>query len=176
MPKPGIKRCNLIVGAVSCTFKREIECYRRYEMSTKIASWDEKWIYMVTHFVERDSAKPWPGFLQGVPCEKEPEDQVVRPQRRGVFASAITRMVFKRGRVTVPPTRALEECGLLLDMGAQAGSCGTEGVETDILEELETQRKNNLSIVQLKQGWDKVHGLFNEQQNVLGRFMDMAWH
>jgi hypothetical protein len=175
MPKAGGKRCNLVVGAVSCTFKREIKFNRGYEMFTKVAGWDEKWIYMVTHFVERGRAKPQPGLLQGDCCEEEFKDDMVRPQGRGVFASAITRMVFKRGRVTVPPIRALDECGLLCDTGAQAGSCGTEGLETDILEELETQRRKNLSIAQLQQGWDKVHEIFNEQQTVLGRFTDMAW-
>lgn len=176
MPKAGRKRCNLIVGAVSCTFKHEIRCYNGYEMSTKVGSWDEKWIYMVTHFVERARPKLRPGALQSVPCEKNSKDSVVRAQRRGVLASAITRMVCKRGKVTVPPTRALEECGLLCVTGNVTGLWETKGIKSDIPEELETRRRRDLPIVQLQQGWDKVHELFNQEETVLGRFTDMPWH
>ncbi|KAH7080108.1 hypothetical protein BKA63DRAFT_464227 [Paraphoma chrysanthemicola] len=173
-PKTGRVRCNIIVGAVSCTFKREIKLHSGYELSTKVASWDEKWIYMVTHFVERGKAKPQPEYLQGVLRDREPKDSVVRLQEKRVFASAVTRMVCKRGRFTVSPIRALEESGLLRDAGPKAGSCGTKGFQNYLPEGLEERRNSNLPIVQLQQGWDKVHELYDEQETVLGRITDIV--
>ncbi|KAH7086423.1 hypothetical protein FB567DRAFT_444336 [Paraphoma chrysanthemicola] len=173
-PRTGRTRCNFIVGAVSCTFKREIKLYSGYELSTKVASWDEKWIYMVTHFVERGKAKPQLDSLQDDVRERQTKDFVVKSQGRRVFASAVTRMVCKRGRITVSPIRALEECGLFCDAGTKTGSYRTKGVQNYLSEELEDGRKTKLPIVQLQQGWDKVHELFDEQETVLGRITDVV--
>jgi hypothetical protein len=43
-----------------------------------------------------------------------------KERQKSASASAVTRMVFKRGRLTVPPKRALEVCGLLPAPTAEA--------------------------------------------------------
>ena len=51
--KPGI-----MLGAVHCSFRREIPPYAGYEMWSRMLAWDRKWIYIVTHFVPEGVAKP----------------------------------------------------------------------------------------------------------------------
>lgn len=195
----GGKRCNLIVGGVSCTFKREIKPYKTYETWTRVASWDEKWIYTVTHFVQRGKLRAGQRVLQSHSSEwagEKPETTSRSEGSRVVFASAVTRFVCKRGRLTVPPAHALKECGLLrvstssfasgigearlqheehpnADSAAKpdvaAGACST------MLEDVESSRIANLPIVRLQQGWDKVHELFREDIAVLGTYSDMGW-
>lgn len=48
----------IMLGAVSCSFKREIAPYEAYEMWSRILCWDRKWIYVVTHFVKKGAVKP----------------------------------------------------------------------------------------------------------------------
>jgi hypothetical protein len=195
----GSKRCNLIVGAVSCTFKREIKPYKTYETWTRVASWDEKWIYMVTHFVQRGELRAGQRVLQSHSSEcagEKPETASRSEGCRVVFASAVTRFVCKRGRLTVPPAHALEECGLLrvstrpfslsigetglqLEEHLNADSAATPDSATaassTMLEDVESSRIANLPIVRLQQGWDKVHELFREDIAVLGTYSDMVW-
>lgn len=182
--------CNLIVSAISCTFHREIKPFQPYEIWTRVASWDDKWIYMVTHFV--DTSKFWPicyamqahtstNRKMGVPVPH------AREQHRVVFASAVTRMVFKRGRLTVPPKRALKICGLLPASTAEsptAASCPDPGAGVTesatgfnewTVEEMTLYKEANLPIVQLERGWDAVRELFHEEQLVLAEYRDLTW-
>ncbi|KAH7357358.1 hypothetical protein BKA66DRAFT_428189 [Pyrenochaeta sp. MPI-SDFR-AT-0127] len=177
MPELGGRRCNLIVGALACTFKREIKIQRGYDMSTKVVSWDNKWIYMVTHFVERGRSYPGRGLLQTAPVEGKNEAlEWIVGGAQYVFASAITRFVCKRGRMTVPPVHALEQCGLLPTTASAFDSDASKNIDSTLPQEIESYRQNNLPIVQLQQGWDKVHELFSEQECVLGRYEDFGWY
>ncbi|OJJ66021.1 hypothetical protein ASPBRDRAFT_138824, partial [Aspergillus brasiliensis CBS 101740] len=158
-------RCNLIVSAIACTFHREIKPFQPYEICTRVASWDDKWIYMVTHFVDNSTTE----------------------QTKTVFASAVTRMVFKRGRLTVPPDRALEICGLLstadsttassnLDTGTgTTDSAAGFGFRELKLREMISYKETNLPIVRLERGWDAVRELFREEQLVLAEYVDFMW-
>lgn len=144
---------------------------------------------MVTHFV--DTSEFWPSryvvqdltstnrrIRVPVPHEKE---------QRVVFASAVARMVFKSGRLTVPPKRALEICGLL---SAQAAECPTAapcpdpgagvtesatGFNKWTVEEMALYKEKGLPIVRLERGWDAVRGLFREDQCVLAEYRDSMW-
>ena len=193
------RRCNLIVGAVSCTFKREIKPYKTYETWTKVASWDEKWIYMVTHFVQSGEVKADQRVLQSRSSEgagEQPETVSRSDRSRVVFASAVTRFICKRGRLTVSPAQALEECGLL-GVSTSSSALGVSGTRllpkeqpnaaseakpdidtrtyAKMLEDVESSRASNLPIVQLREGWDKVHELFREDSALLGTYSDMVW-
>jgi Thioesterase-like superfamily len=44
--------------AVTISFKREINPYKKYEIWTRVLPWDKKWVYMVSHFVEAGKVKP----------------------------------------------------------------------------------------------------------------------
>jgi hypothetical protein len=186
--------CNLIVSAISCTFHREIKPFQPYEIWTRIASWDDKWIYMVTHFV--DTSKFWPScyVMQartstnrkiGVPLPHTREHKVV-------FASAVARMVFKRGRLTVPPKRALKICGLLPAPTAEsptaefptAAPCpdpapgvteSPTGFNEWTVEEMTLYKETNLPIVRLERGWDAVRELSREERLVLAEYRDFTW-
>ncbi|KAG9250818.1 uncharacterized protein F5Z01DRAFT_340805 [Emericellopsis atlantica] len=196
------QRCNMIVGNVACSFRREIKPYRPYETWTRIASWDEKWIYMVTHFVEKRTDRP-------ARCALLPETKTVLDEKptvsegqkgdRIVFASAVTQFVCKKGRMTVPPARALAECGLIqvekqrdegLDLDSlrndpslmpqsRVSSAGrskgspAEDLNSYLPRDLEMVRAINMPVVRLIEGWDRVHALFCEDEGVLGLHRDV---
>ncbi|KAF7715221.1 Uncharacterized protein PECH_008715 [Penicillium ucsense] len=85
------------LGGVACLFRREIKPYQRYDVITRVLTWDDKWLYVVSYFVK-------PGSAQG---SRIAEDQI--------FASAISRYVFKKGRQTVTPAEVMRHSGLLSD-------------------------------------------------------------
>ena len=104
-------------------------------MWTRILSWDEKWLYVVTHFVKK-GAKVTPREFTLYPKHNRkqrtpsstPNGSVVSlsSTQRGsvsgessskgqsaVAASALSKLVFKNGRVTIAPQVMLEASGLL---------------------------------------------------------------
>ncbi|GJC94643.1 capsule polysaccharide biosynthesis protein [Colletotrichum higginsianum] len=199
-------RCNLLVGAVACVFQREIKPQQTYELWTRVASWDDKWLYMVTHFVVPSSRRQG----RSVACSssqaswekgaekgesESPHDQP-HGKNHQVLASAVTRMVFKKGRLTVTPAQAIAACHAtaLLDAHGDtrdSGPIDTQFASTTVsdeancgchestrldLEALESLRKANLPIVQLHRGWDAVHALFDDtRDNVLARHQDLIF-
>ncbi|GKZ25800.1 thioesterase super member 6 [Aspergillus brasiliensis] len=184
-------RCNLIVSAIACTFHREIKPFQPYEICTRVASWDDKWIYMVTHFVDNSTVGPRRYVVQQADATMESKPggpaRHKTEQTKTVFASAVTRMVFKRGRLTVPPDRALEICGLLstadsttassnLDTGTgTTDSAAGFGFRELKLREMISYKETNLPIVRLERGWDAVRELFREEQLVLAEYVDFMW-
>ncbi|KAL2844790.1 hypothetical protein BJY01DRAFT_263764 [Aspergillus pseudoustus] len=184
-------RCNLIVSAIACTFHREIEPYRAYELWTRVASWDDKWIYMVTHFVDSSKGSRRCTVMQADVSinSKKMGDPApgTEEQHKNVFASAVTRMVFKKGRLTVAPQRALEICGLL---SASTVKSPTAASHTDTrtgatepaascrewtLDEIVSYNEANLPIVRLEKGWNAVRELFREDRLVLAEYRDFMW-
>ena len=85
------KSIYVAVGSVYCAFKREVKPFELYEVLSKVIAWDQKWLYIMTFFL--------------------------RPGRKGtkqtLLASAVTKYVVKKGRLTVPPARVLRRNGLL---------------------------------------------------------------
>ncbi|GAP84599.2 putative capsule polysaccharide biosynthesis protein [Rosellinia necatrix] len=80
----------VVLGGVQCSFRRELRPYQRYDMWSRVLGWDRKWLYVVTHFVEPGAAV------------------ARRPAGGGgwedkVYASAVSKYVFKLGRLTVHP-------------------------------------------------------------------------
>ncbi|CAD6573166.1 MAG: hypothetical protein ASARMPRED_005920 [Alectoria sarmentosa] len=78
------------LGAVKCSFRREIRPYERYEMWTRVLTWETKWLYTITHFIRKDAQN------ESIVC-----------------ATAISKCVFKSGRRTIPPEVMLHASGLL---------------------------------------------------------------
>jgi hypothetical protein len=103
--KPARGRFNVMLGGVQCSFKKEIAPYAGYEMWSRILSWDRKWLYIVTHFVEKGATKNgnWEGKIH---------------------ASALSKYVFKVGRLTVHPAVIIGASGLLPE---RPGGWLTEG-------------------------------------------------
>ncbi|PYH46336.1 acyl-CoA thioesterase [Aspergillus saccharolyticus JOP 1030-1] len=95
-PQNGSKlRLYIAVGSVFCSFKREIKPFERYEITSRLIAWDEKWVYIVSYFVR-------PG--KGGNGKKA---------KGKMLASALGKYVVKKGRVTVPPERVLRASGFL---------------------------------------------------------------
>jgi hypothetical protein len=186
-PRPGPNQLLMILGGVQCVFGREIKPYQPYELWTRVLSWDDKWIYLVSHFIERGRFIPYDYYLQPKstksasrasnrssggnvsPISKQPE--------KLVFASSVARYVFKNGRVTVPPEKVLRDCGLLPSVhdGALSSAQGGQ-INSMTAGNMEKLRKESLPIAQLHRGWDAVHGLFQGGETLaLGRYTDLIW-
>ena len=110
------------LGAVSCSFRKEIKPYEKYEMWTRVLTWDHKWLYIVTHFVRKDAAQPHGISLY--PSQRSPpgsrRSSVIDgslnqngEKKPVIFASALSKCVFKRGHITIAPEIMLEASGLL---------------------------------------------------------------
>lgn len=69
-----------ILGEARVEFIREIRTFRRFELVTRLAAWDEKWFFMEQRFE----------------CGGE------------VHARGIVRGVVKQGRKTIPPSELME--------------------------------------------------------------------
>ena len=128
------------LGAVSCTFRRELKPYESYDMWTRILTWDEKWLYVVTHFVKK-GAKIEPnemtlytrqnsvGGSNGTSSCNSPRGSVASlgedvrrdsitgtgstKSKSAIAASALSKLVFKNGRITISPEVMLKASGLL---------------------------------------------------------------
>jgi hypothetical protein len=134
------------LGAVFCSFRKEIAPLQKYEMWTRILSWDRKWLYLVTHFVVKGKVRPtkWDGKGMG------PTRKVVKTDGSGqeddfskyVIATAVSKYVFKLGRFTVHPALVIDAAGMLPERpdGWMGGESGT-GTPEDLgeMEELELE-------------------------------------
>ncbi|GKT41660.1 putative thioesterase atnL [Colletotrichum spaethianum] len=95
----------LALGAVSCSFRREIHPGSSFDMWTRILSWDDKWFYIATHFVRKGAGNPGTSSLY--------PDQGLRGgsksfnAERDLYATALSRCVFKSGRKTASPADML---------------------------------------------------------------------
>ncbi|KAI9774567.1 MAG: hypothetical protein M1840_002816 [Geoglossum simile] len=141
--KMGNEKLLVMLGAVSCAFRREIAPYEGYEIWSRVLCWDQKWLYIVSHFVKKGAVKPKGYTLQperdpkrggawrfwgkdvvvseavgskessGTSSPSEEQEQKQRPPHKAIFASAISKYVFKNGRITIPPEVVLERSSLL---------------------------------------------------------------
>ena len=105
------------LGAVSCSFRRELKPYEKYDIYTRVLSWDEKWLYVVTHFVKKGAAVPsnvtlYPRQNRSFNFSKKGSHYDQEP-KKAVVASALSKLVFKKGRITIAPEIMLEASGLL---------------------------------------------------------------
>ncbi|KAJ5936322.1 hypothetical protein N7454_005620 [Penicillium verhagenii] len=111
------------LAGVNFTFHRGICPRQKYEICTRILSWDDKWLHLISHFVDRGNCKPvYLSDHRNSQCDPEmdlgdlAESQCVNESENSesiVFATAMAKIVFKKGRKTVPPAQFLVDCGLL---------------------------------------------------------------
>ncbi|EEY20362.1 conserved hypothetical protein [Verticillium alfalfae VaMs.102] len=164
-PMPGPRHFTMILGGTTCTWRREIKPYQAYELWTRIISWDDKWLYVVTHFVRADKFKPSEYVMQpgkggrsqkSQVAEKKSDDQEDAEEKlKAVFASSVARYVFKNNRRTIRPEEVLALVGLLPTNEAE-------------LVEIEASRTKALPIGRLEAGWDAVHLSFEPGAAALG--------
>lgn len=104
-----------ILGSVYTNFKREIPAYTKYEVKSHVASFDQKWIYIVTYFL-----KPGKG-------KKGQDDPEVLKKR--LYAVSVSKYVLKKGRYTVPPKDVFEAAGYTPFLFATEANGHATGVE-----------------------------------------------
>lgn len=108
-----------LLAGVSAKFLRPIAPLERYDVSSRILSWEEdqtgRALYTVTYFLRPGISKKL-----ATPSGEEVEveggpDALIRDEKlkRGVFAVLISRYVFKCGRESIPPETVLRASGLL---------------------------------------------------------------
>ncbi|KAG9513371.1 4HBT like protein, partial [Aureobasidium melanogenum] len=120
------------LGGVGCVFRKEIPPLAKYEVWTRLLSWDEKWIYLVSHIVKRGAKKPSNYFLQswrngkgGRKPMKEGEDKI-----KSIYATSIAKYVVKKGRLTIAPEIVLRRSDLLPERPANQPAIPTQVSDT----------------------------------------------
>ncbi|RPB17320.1 hypothetical protein P167DRAFT_479563 [Morchella conica CCBAS932] len=93
------------LAGVTCLFRREIKPFEKYEIVSRLLGWDGKWVWVVSHFVS---------------IKKEKDGS------RKIFASALSKYVFKMGRITVKPEEIFTECQLLPPRPIESSASGAE--------------------------------------------------
>ena len=169
----GFKRVSPVLGGVSCTFRKEIKPYQKYEVWSRVLSWDDKWIYIVSHFVLAGAVKIPPGYGLGdsvstrlgkesddtphgssmllkKPAEAdETTDSFSLPEdiiQKAVIASAISRYVFKEGRKSISPAAVFQAMGLpVRDETVSTGDGGSGAEALPATEDLAGVQKTNKS-------------------------------
>lgn len=178
----------LALGAVSCTFKREVKPYEAYDMWTRILSWDEKWIYIVTHFVRKDAAQA--RSISLYPKQKSQDHSRENgtaekfDPKNGIIASALSKCVFKQGRKTLSPEFMLRASGLLppvtpnsvsthIDLQASLG-VKDGGENAWSIERIEDERRRGILVASFlaSQGQQALEEEFSADSEVLGRHSD----
>lgn len=178
--KPAKGSLGIMLGSVACSFKREIGAYRPYEMWSRILCWDRKWAYIVTHFVPKGVAKPteWldPGFTG---CRVRRGTDASSGWESKIHATAISKYVFKLGRLTIHPAVVFEESGLLPERPGgwisgenQLGdeSVDLSGIDLEVDGEMtwqrvEAMRRQGIETAQHLQDLEVLHSSFDGGSN-----------
>ncbi|KAM7189560.1 hypothetical protein V8F20_010099 [Naviculisporaceae sp. PSN 640] len=110
-----------LLSAVSAKFLRPVAPLERYEVSSRILSWENgstgRALYTVTYFLRPGTSKKL-GSEVGRQLEVEGGPAaLIRDEKlkRGVFAVLVSRYVFKAGRESLSPETVLKASGLLSD-------------------------------------------------------------
>ncbi|KAF2474315.1 uncharacterized protein BDR25DRAFT_385792 [Lindgomyces ingoldianus] len=159
------------LGGTSCIFKKAIPPFAHYEISSRVLCWDEKWIYVVSHFTKSGSNKPT-RFLVSPPAAKASpfsDTKKFGDQQDRIYATAITKYVFKAGRVTCPPESVMLECGLFPSKPSSEQTQGFENITANAKkerdchwswEEVQNECQKHLELAQNFGSLDQLHGAF----------------
>lgn len=168
----GSKRVSIALGAVSCHFRKEIPPFTKYEIWTRVLCWDKKWIYIVCHFVKCGAVTLGQTSLRHTDGNASTAATSARtqidPPSSTIYATGITRYVFKEGRITVPPELSLSTCGLLAP--------GQVLSETNMIDlqwyRIEEEKERGLKYMEAFTILDEVHENFNDctGKKALGHF------
>ncbi|KAJ5295912.1 hypothetical protein N7508_010733 [Penicillium antarcticum] len=96
---------SVALGGTSCVFKREIKPLQRYEIWSRVLSWDAKWLVLVTYFVKAGTHKR---VMRSLRTGEENQDG--SEAQKAILAVGVN--VFKDGRRTAPPQEGLKHMGL----------------------------------------------------------------
>lgn len=161
------------LGGVTCTFKKEIKAYQKYEIWTRVVFWDNKWLYLISHFVKPGSRIPtaysdqprraWKPKL-GTQSKKDSGDKLkAEMQEPTVYATCMSKYAFKQGRITVPPEEFLRASGLLPDKPEK-------GEEESLRKNVDERRLEGNTIAECMAGLDDGLGFFTEEEVVFAKY------
>lgn len=164
----------IALGAVSCSFKKELKPYETYEMWSRLLSWDEKWVYVVTHFVRKDSVVPdeYTLYPQQGRRNSKGLNGAKFDHQKGIYGTALSRCVFKQGRKTITPEIMLRLSGLLPEQTtAEQEFPGTLDWTPHRMEE---ERKRGLEVARqlTTSSQSDLEQEFSGQSEVLGSHSD----
>ncbi|KAL9572254.1 hypothetical protein ACKAV7_003605 [Fusarium commune] len=156
-PLPGPTHFTMILGGTTCTWRKEIKPYVRYALWTRVLSWGEKWLYVVTHFVKPGVFQPTEFVLQPYkkPKAAKAQEREDVDTLKAVYASSVARYVFKNNRRTIPPEEALQKSNLISNDEVR-------------LANIEKERASSLAVGRLEAGWEAVHNCFQPTKPALG--------
>ncbi|CAI7613262.1 unnamed protein product [Penicillium bialowiezense] len=165
-----------IIGSVTTSFKKEIRIFQQYEVWSRVLTWDQKWLYIVTHFVQKGSVKQIDLDTHKISTGKTfgdcgvtmSEGNKEKPVRPVVFATSVSKYVFKKGRFTVAPERLLRASGLLGE-GDKTGEFPAQCQDHGLKITEDTMGKNT------DDGSDLEIGRAIEEQRLRGMKYAKAW-
>ena len=94
---------------------------------------------MVTHFVRKDAIKPKSFSMYPRQKNKNAGTRRVDKKEDAIIASALSKIVFKKGRLTIPPEVMLQASGLLPPRPADLALLQTEVYPTPVKRALAQQ-------------------------------------
>lgn len=205
----------VMLGSTYTHFKREIPTGQPYEVWSRILTWDQKWLYIVSHFVQKDKIVPKASVKDIVEERKnEKEFPMQSKKSRGstlplpigdvesaIFATSISKCVFKKERMTVSPEQVFQASGLLslvssdptpIDLTDSEGKVNEESA--DILEvkkstnadssmlaaDIEAGRLKGLKFAELLTGLEELQGNLLKDEEIsegiisLGSFSELG--
>lgn len=173
------------LGAVFCSFRREIAPFQGYEMWTRVLAWDRKWLYLVTHFVVKGKVQPAARGRGGASKSTATLKEGGETLDKYIIATAVSKYVFKVGRFTVHPSILMEQSGLLPerpggwrygvdevgDESEDLGEVDLEAEEGWTWQRVEHERREGMKFARQFAGLDGLNGVFGwGNQGALGRF------
>ncbi|KAH6871616.1 hypothetical protein B0T10DRAFT_533462 [Thelonectria olida] len=96
------------MGGTACTFFKAIAPFEKYEVTSQILSWDDKWLYIASYFLVAGGSHR---LARAARLDPKAVDDATR---KVVIATAITKYCFKLGRLTLEPEQLLQKKKLLI--------------------------------------------------------------
>ncbi|RJE25562.1 hypothetical protein PHISCL_02102 [Aspergillus sclerotialis] len=143
------------VGAVGCSFRKAILPGQRYDIATQILSWDEKWVYFISYFVQEGAFNPiyFSDRPKNTGISMDLQYSQGHKKDSAVLAISIACVVFKKGRKTVPPTHFFQECGCL--------PRDVDGEKSKLLSAIEERRLQGIELAKKINCFDQGLSLFD---------------
>ncbi|KAL9088098.1 MAG: hypothetical protein Q9159_003296 [Coniocarpon cinnabarinum] len=166
----------IALGAVSCHFKREVKPYQRYEIWTRILSWDRKWIYILSHAVKQGAVlpdgyafQPWKVDRTRSSTNSKPNTERSGEFKDAILATSLAKYVVKRNRQTVPPELVFKSSDLLPpgpdepeNGNSKKAAFGKNARENWTWQSVEEERQRGLRLAEHFAALDGPEGLHDE--------------
>ncbi|KAG9690301.1 4HBT like protein, partial [Aureobasidium melanogenum] len=165
----------MALGGVGCVFRKEIPPLAKFEVWTRLLTWDDKWIYTVSHIVKRGAKKPSNYFLQswrngkgGKQQMKEGDDKI-----KSIYATSIAKYVVKKGRLTIAPEIVLRRSDLLPERPANQPAVTTQGADTPTPEGEKPYMSSPENLVAQVMGQLRSENMFDKKEEA--KEGEMTW-